>query len=567
MNIKKLRAATPAAPLLNTTPLLPSAPCPNAQSPSAGQADPTGALAWCLTQYEKRQGPLPAKGSRNSYLAALGLFCNERGVPLADLEAHALATYTAHDFEEEEIKQTLRGIYTREAASHSSKPYTAPKPFAIKEGNEPSTKLPDTFSASVYDTLPDFLRRCCAPFDGHEKAVMLLGALAVLSGCFPGVGGIYNRRRFGLNLFALILAPAASGKGTLGFARRLVWPYHKRLADASKEARAQYEAELTGYRTKAKGKGGNDASPPIEPPQLMLLLPGNTTAAALQAALADNEGRGIICETEADTLSGALGSDYGNFSDVLRKAFQHEPISLLRKTDRQYIDLENPALSIALTGTPGQLAALMPTAENGLVSRFLFYTFEQVPEFADPSPNAGPPLDPIIDKLGEELLRMIEVVQLPCKPGNYSIEITLNQADWESIRAAGKSGLLEAYAAAGGNGASTLFRLALIAWRIAGILTVVRCFERGEVPAGTLEADSADVTTALAIMETGLAHALSVLATMPTPNAAKGSNYAMKAEEEKKVRELHATGLSFRAIAEQTGIPYRTVGNWIKKGQ
>ncbi|GAA4054416.1 hypothetical protein GCM10022409_46850 [Hymenobacter glaciei] len=50
---------------------------------------------------------------------------------------------------------------------------------------------------------------------------MLLGTLAVLSGCFPAVGGTYNKRRFGLNLFAFIIAPAASGKGTLAWARRL----------------------------------------------------------------------------------------------------------------------------------------------------------------------------------------------------------------------------------------------------------------------------------------------------------------------------------------------------------
>ena len=98
-----------------------------------------------------------------------------------------------------------------------------------------------------------------------------------------------------------------------------------------------------------------------------MALPSNTTAAALQTALAENDGRGIMCETETDTLSGALGADFGNFSDVLRKAFHHEPVSLLRKTDRQHLDLERPALSIALTGTPGQLPRLMPTAEDGLV--------------------------------------------------------------------------------------------------------------------------------------------------------------------------------------------------------
>ena len=92
---------------------------------------------------------------------------------------------------------------------------------------------------------------------------------------------------------------------------------------------------------------------------------------------------------------------------------------------------------------------------------------------------------------------------------------------------------------------------------------MVRCFERGEVPAGMPEADPVDVTTALAIMDTGLAHALTVLATMPTPNEPKAGKHAIKANDEKKVRELHAAGLSYRQIAEKTGVPFRTVGNWL----
>ena len=56
--------------------------------------------------------------------------------------------------------------------------------------------------------------------------------------------GTYNKRRFGLNLFTFIIAPAASGKGTLAWARRLAWPYHKALTDASCADRLDYDAEL-----------------------------------------------------------------------------------------------------------------------------------------------------------------------------------------------------------------------------------------------------------------------------------------------------------------------------------
>lgn len=568
MDIDKLWAATPPDP--NPTKL---------HNPTRARIGPEtpadNALAWCLTHYEGHHGPLPAAGGRNAWLTALTFFCNEKGVPLADLDAHALS-YAAPDFTAREIRQTVSGIYTREAAAHGSKPYTAPlsdggnKPnlpayFGQKE-NGPAAPLPDTFPAAVYDVLPDFLRRCCAPFDGHERAVMLLGSLAVLSGCFPAVGGTYNKRRFGLNVFAFIIAPAASGKGTLGWARRLAWPHHKALTDASRAARLDYDAELAAYKTAGKAKASLTPPPAAPPPYKLLFLPGNTTAAALQTALAENDGRGIMCETEADTLTGALGADFGNFSDVLRKAFQHEPISLLRKTDRQHLDLARPALSIALTGTPGQLPRLMPTAEDGLVSRFLFYTFAQTPTWQDVSPSAGPALDPYFDALGQELTRMIAAApEAADEASTYPVEITLTPADWRRVNEAGEAGLDEALTVGGGAGGSTAFRLGLIAWRVAGLLTVLRCFENGEAPTGRLLADPADVGTALVIMDTARAHALAVLASLPQPAGAGGGRYAAKAGQEARAQALHGQGLSVREIAQQVGVHFTTVARWLRE--
>jgi hypothetical protein len=558
MDIQKLRAATPVPlPTSNTSPLRLATP------PVVASVD---ALAWCLETFNR--GPFPAAGGRNDWLATLGLFCNERGVPLAEIEAYALDHYTAADFPKREIEQTLRGIYTREAAAYNSKPYTPHNTLTNHMPTglipPPSLPLPATFPSDLYDALPDYLRRCCAPFKGHEKAVMLLGALAVLSGCFPAVGGTYNRRQFGLNLFTFIIAPAASGKGTLAWARRLAWPHHKALTETSRAARIDFDAELAAFRNAGKAKASLTPPPATPPAYKMLYLPGNTTAAALLTALAENDGRGIMCETEADTLTGALGTDFGNFSDVLRKSFQHEPISLLRKTDRQHLDLARPALSIALTGTPGQLPRLMPSAEDGLVSRFLFYTFAQAPTWQDVGPSAGPALDPYFDELAGELSQMIIATPLASEEGNnYPIEIKLTPADWQRLNIAGAAGLDEALAVGGEVGGSSAYRLGLIAWRVVGLLTVLRCFQNGEAPIGCLQADPADVGSALAIMNTARAHALTVLASLPAPAGHGIGRFTAKAGKEEQIRELHAQGLSLREIADRTGISKSTVDRWL----
>lgn len=136
-------------------------------------------------------------------------------------------------------------------------------------------------------------------------------------------------------------------------------------------------------------------------------------------------------------------------------------------------------------------------------------------------------------------------------------------ADWHRLNTAGAAGLDEA-AQTGGAANSQAFRLGLIAWRIAGLLTVLRCFENGQAPAGRLVCDPTDVGTALAMMDT--ARALTVLTTLPNPSAPSGGGkFAAKAEQETRVRELNAQGLSVREIADQTGQHFTTVARWLRE--
>jgi len=97
--------------------------------------------------------------------------------------------------------------------------------------------------------------------------------------------------------------------------------------------------------------------------------------------LEDNDGMGCICETEADALTNALKQEWGGFSNIIRKGFQAEIISQSRKTDLEYSEIKEPKFSIALTGTPNQLDSLMTSVQDGLFSRFLFYSFNAEPKW------------------------------------------------------------------------------------------------------------------------------------------------------------------------------------------
>lgn len=525
------------------------------------------ALTWCLTQHELHHGAMPGSGGRNSWLTALSLFCNEKGVVETDLLQYAIR-WQAEDFLEQEIQYTIRGIYSRHAAQHAKDPFNRQisRDFLKTEAktleNASETLLPSTIPTQAYDALPVWLRKCCEQFNpGTEQDVMLLSALGVLSGCFPSVKGIYDGAPVWLNLFVFVLAPAASGKSGLSWARKLAWPWHQQLTATSRLASDTYQLQLQEWKVRRKGKHAPAETLPPPPAFKQLYLPANTTASALMRALADNDGRGIICETEADTLSGALGQDFGNFSDLLRKAFHHEPASLMRKTDREQIDIAAPAISLALTGTPAQLRRLIPTAEDGLFSRFLFYTFKIPAEWRDVGPAGGRSnLGPFFDQQAVAVSRMMQEV------AGHEIIFELTSTGWAELNAAGREGLTEAVSIAGEDGASSAFRLGLTTFRIAGILALLRCFEHGEAPGIRIVANEQDLQAAIHIVRACRTHALYLLRTLPAERdttSKLGRSAQTKAENQARALELKQQGMSIRAIGIELGVAKSTIEDWL----
>lgn len=97
----------------------------------------------------------------------------------------------------------------------------------------------------------------------------------------------------------------------------------------------------------------------------------------------DSGGVGLICETEADTVSTAIGGDHGHWSDLLRKCFDHDRLAYNRRTNHEYRECNVTFLCVLLSGTPAQIKPLIPSAENGLFSRQLFYYMPAIEEWED----------------------------------------------------------------------------------------------------------------------------------------------------------------------------------------
>ena len=228
-----------------------------------------------------------------------------------------------------------------------------------------------SFPEEVFDGLPTLLKEAVDnAVSKDDRGTILIGSIVTLSVCFYNLCGVYDERIVYPNLYLFVTAEAGMGKGALSLCRELVVPINRELHELTNRLKAQYKAEMAEY-VKGKKSGGMDM--PQEPPLRTLIVPANSSASAFLRIAKDNDGIILLFETEGDTLSQTLKSDYGNYSDVLRKAFHHEVLSMSRCKDREMSEVEQPRISVVLAGTPGQVNRLISNEEDGLLSRFCFY--------------------------------------------------------------------------------------------------------------------------------------------------------------------------------------------------
>ncbi|WP_435415105.1 DUF3987 domain-containing protein [Polaribacter aestuariivivens] len=421
--------------------------------------------------------------------------------------------------------------------------------------SEPIKEILPTINNKVYKTIPDFLKQIVQPAtSSEERDILLLGALTTFSACLPKLFGIYDQNKVFSNLYLFVTAPASAGKGRLNKVKNLVNPVHKIKREQAKVLKQQYQSEMATYNFQKKKNDNSEK--PSKPPEQMLFIPANNSVTGVYQLIADNKGRGLIFETEGDTLAQAFKSDYGNYSDGFRKAFHHETISYYRRTDSEYVDIEKPCLSTVLSGTPKQVATLIPNAENGLFSRFMFYYMNIKPTWKNVFQNSNNiNLDDYYNNLGNDFLELYKTLK-----HNPAIEIRLttkqqNQFNsfFETLQTKYLNLQPQEYIA-------TVRRLGLIAFRIIMIFSVFRIMEDGDV--NTIKfAEKEDFKNALSIIKTIVKHSSKVFNDLPVePKIIKRMN--------RKERFLEALNKNFTRqdysdIAQKIGIPVKTAEGYI----
>ncbi len=455
----------------------------------------------CVTQANAKL--VFEKGNRNNYIYRLGIICSHAGIPL---EVAVKESKKRFDFNDNEIERTIKSAYDWQ-----------PYPSEISNGKssiELPSEVPPVIPAKVFDQLPILLKGGSEVLkDQRERDVFLTGALGVLSGLLPKVSGVYDGHICFPNLFVFVIAPAASGKGALKFSKCLGSAYHDELLEVSKKEKQDYkkalvrfEIESTKYR---KGKIETQPESPEERGFKTLFIPANSSSAMLIRHLNQNEDSGILFESEADTLGNVLKQDWGGYSDLLRKAYHHEPISYSRKSNSDFIEIAEPKLSVALSGTPGQVTNLIPSAEDGLFSRFVFYAFEVESIWRDVSPQGrSHNFQNFYQGLSREVLEMVHFLKL------HPTEFNLSKAQWKMLNETFKKLMEETNEMFGTEALSIVKRMGLVCFRIAMILSTIRRFEEKSLDPKLICKDD-DFQAAIWLSETYFKHGVFVYDRLP----------------------------------------------------
>ncbi len=477
------------------------------------------------------------EGNRNNYLYLLACNCNRAGIPesmtsqlmqqnyelpFKQFEATIKSAYTHHSKEFAKVAKSAKSTKTAKTDLSES------PVLHEEEVHEDYLKTTPVIPDWVFDTLPYVLKEGASAFsDRRKRDVYFTSALAILSGCLPNVTGVYFQERVHPHLYTFVIAPPASGKGVLKNAKRLADKYHQKILEISREGQKKHEAEMVDYKELQRKRKKGDPAPekPETPPFKIVFIPADCSHSRMIEHLQNNGGNGIICETEADTMSGAKKQDWGDYSPTLRAAFHHEKITFTRKTNNEYIEINDPRLAMALSGTPAQAPKLISSAEDGLFSRLLFYAYKNEIVWQDPSPfNKTVVFNDHFENLSAWVLEMIGFLE------QSPTDVHLSQEQWIELNQNFARLLADVTIFTGEEASGVVYRLGLIMFRICMVFTALRKVENGETTL-SVQCSDEDFRNALALVQTYLQHSILMFNNLPKQNdtiSFQGGDYKRK---------------------------------------
>jgi len=478
-------------------------------------------------------------GNRNNFIFTFACNTNREGLNMEEVKSYC-SSYTDSTLTYQEIEKTIRSAYENNTSQFAEMQSVQSVQSCSKEDKSPM--IPE----EVYENLPGTLKESCEVFSGRERDVYLTSALSVISGGLSNMWGLYADNIVSPNLYTFIIAPPASGKGSMNYARSLGDCYQTLLESKNIQIIADYQKNLEMYsfkkRIAKKVEDIKNLEKPEEPKLKTFFIPGNNSSAMFHKQLEFNEGSGCICETEADALTNALKQDWGDFSHVLRQGFGNEKISLARKKNFEHLKIEESTFSVSITGTPNQVKNLISNTENGLASRFTFYSFYTPPKWKKTFTKS------IKHSKQNQFLKFTQDL---CNKfsSQSSRQFNTKESKHNELDITFSKILDEKYHSYLGDSGSLVKRLGLMTYKIAMVLSGIRTDEP------IIECEDVDFDTAMKLTKVYLAHGLNVFEKI------NNRENRLPLNEERWMNKLpkeFTTGEAI-TIAKKLGIAERTV--------
>ena len=376
---------------------------------------------------------------------------------------------------------------------------------------EESSQIHNTpfINDQVYKNLPHPLNDLCSLFSNRERDIFLLSCLGFISGIVPKCYFLHDNKRYYPNLFLAIIAPPSSGKSHANRAKKLVSKIVEELSRKNKELESEYKLML------------KNKEPVDKPYYQYLLMPGDSSNKAFKDLLHKNmNNSAIIAEDEIDTIVNVSRNEWGSWDDLFRKTFEHESISFNRAGDG-YGTIDEPRLSVVMAGTPNQFYKLIPSAENGLYSRFGTYFFQSNPKWNEGvfqnNVKREAKYDQYFDKASEVIYDIWSFQQ------NAGFTKFIYNSQEINILNEFFSSWMHKNNEINAELVSDVSRGAVIFRRINFVLSILRHWKEHRSLPKTLSSSEEDFQSSLSIIETLLYHSITLYNSLP-----KGSRVRMR---------------------------------------
>ncbi len=229
------------------------------------------------------------------------------------------------------------------------------------------------------EALPQFLQDLLSvAHTTEQKDMLLMSSLTTLSTVMNSVYFRYGTtgKRYYPELMTFIMAGAASGKGIAELSKRLVEKVHE---------------------------------------DTPLIIAGDSTYPAFYNQLLEQNGCGLLFETEGSVITDIWKGSAMSYNTALRKAAEHETLSKNRVHNGQS-EIACPKVGMMLTGTFSQFKALVPSVENGFFSRLMTVVVREHQDFDgsvfQPT-NEGAEVEALIGRLAMQVKRLNEELNRP----------------------------------------------------------------------------------------------------------------------------------------------------------